>query len=44
MFEFLKIQYQLGNIDEVYLDRMVSKGRITEGEKNLMIDNKSLQK
>lgn len=33
MLEFLKIQYKLGNIDEVYLEKMVSKGRITETEK-----------
>lgn len=38
MFEFLKIQYQLGNIDVAYLDRMVAKGRITEEEKNLIIN------
>lgn len=44
MFEFLRVQYALDNIDEVYLDRMVSKGRITEEEKNLIISSKSLQK
>jgi hypothetical protein len=37
MFEFLRIQYKLGNIDEAYLDKMVTKGRITEEEKNLII-------
>lgn len=29
MVEFLKIQYQLGNIDESYLDLLVTKRRIT---------------
>mgnify|MGYP000304753111 CR=1 FL=1 len=38
MFEFLKIQYKLARIDEVYLDKMVTKGRITEEEKNLIIN------
>jgi hypothetical protein len=38
MFEFLRIQYKLGNIDEAYLDKMVTKGRITEEEKNLIIN------
>lgn len=38
MFEFLRIQYQLGSIDEAYLDKMVTKGRITEEEKNLIIN------
>lgn len=38
MFEFIKIQYKLGNIDVAYLDKMVSKGRITEEEKNLIIN------
>lgn len=38
MFEFLRIQYKLGNIDIVYLDNMVTKGRITEEEKNLIIN------
>ena len=37
MFEFLRIQYKLGNIDEMYLDKMVTKGRITEEEKNLIL-------
>jgi hypothetical protein len=37
MFEFLRIQYKLGNIDIAYLDKMVTKGRITEEEKNLII-------
>lgn len=43
MFKFLKIQYTLGNIDEAYLKKMVSKGRISEEEKNLIISSKSLQ-
>ncbi|MPM59813.1 hypothetical protein SDC9_106659 [bioreactor metagenome] len=38
MFEFLRIQYKLGSIDEAYLDKMVTKGRITEEEKNLIIN------
>ena len=38
MFKFLRIQYQLGNIDEAYLGRMVAKGRITEEERNLIIN------
>lgn len=38
MFEFLKIQYKLGRIDEVYLDTMVVKGRITEEQKQLIIN------
>jgi hypothetical protein len=38
MFEFLRIQYQLRNIDITYLDKMVTKGRITEEEKNLIIN------
>lgn len=38
MFEFLKIQYKLGNIDETYLDKMVIKGRITEEEKIRIIE------
>lgn len=37
MFEFLRIQYKLGNIDEMYLNKMVTKGRITEEEKNLIL-------
>lgn len=37
MFEFLKIQYLLGNINADYLDKMVIKGRITEEEKNLIV-------
>jgi len=37
MLEFLKIQYKLGNIDEAYLDKLISKGRITEEEKNLIL-------
>lgn len=38
MFEFLRIQYKFGTIDDAYLDRMVSKGRITEEEKILIIN------
>lgn len=38
MFEFLRIQSKLGNIDEAYLNKMVTKGRITEEEKNLIIN------
>lgn len=38
MVEFLKIQYKLGNIDEAYLDKMVEKNKITENEKNLIIN------
>jgi hypothetical protein len=38
MFEFLKIQYKLQRIEEAYLDKMVTKGRITEEEKNLIIN------
>ena len=40
MFEFLKIQYIMGTIDETYLDKMVSKGRITEEEKQLILSAK----
>lgn len=35
MFEFLRIQYKLGNINEAYLDKMITKGRITEEEKRV---------
>lgn len=38
MFEFFKIQYKLKVIDEAYLDKMVTKERITDEEKNLIIN------
>lgn len=40
MFEFFKIRYIMGTIDETYLDKMVTKGRITEEEKQLIISIK----
>lgn len=33
MVRFLKLQYQLGKIDEAYLNHLVEIGRITESEK-----------
>lgn len=33
MIRFLKLQYQMGKIDEAYLDNLVAIGRITESEK-----------
>ena len=33
MIRFLKLQYQMGKIDEAYLNHLVEIGRITEGEK-----------
>ena len=33
MLRFLKLQYQMRKIDEVYLNRLVEIGRITEEEK-----------
>ena len=33
MVRFLKLQYQMGKIDEEYLNRLVEIGRITEEEK-----------
>lgn len=40
MFEFLRIQYKLNPnvVNEEYLKRMVTKERITEEEKNLIIN------
>lgn len=42
MFEFLKIQYLLKNIDEEYLNKMVQKERITEEEKEKIISSKEV--
>lgn len=33
MLRFLKLQYQMGKIDEAYLNHLVEIGRITEEEK-----------
>ena len=33
MIRFLKLQYQMGKIDETYLNHLVEIGRITESEK-----------
>lgn len=33
MLRFLKLQYQMGKIDEAYLNHLVEIGRITESEK-----------
>ena len=33
MVRFLKLQYQMGKIDEAYLNHLVEIGRITESEK-----------
>lgn len=33
MLRFLKLQYQMGKIDETYLNHLVEIGRITESEK-----------
>ena len=33
MIRFLKIQYQMGKIDESYLSHLVEIGRITEEDK-----------
>lgn len=33
MMRFLKLQYQMGKIDEAYLNHLVEIGRITENEK-----------
>ena len=32
LFNFLKMQYDLGKIDESYLQGQVARGRITESE------------
>lgn len=37
MIRFLKIQYQMGKIDEAYLSHLVEIGRITENEKGEII-------
>jgi hypothetical protein len=37
MFEFLKIQFKLGKIGEPELEQAVSKGWITEEQKNTII-------
>lgn len=42
MFEFLKIQYILGSVDETYLNKMVEKGRITEEEKQQIMSLKGM--
>lgn len=33
MLRFLKLQYQMGKIDETYLNHLVEIGRIAESEK-----------
>lgn len=33
MVRFLKLQYQMGKIDEAYLNHLVETGRITGSEK-----------
>ena len=38
MVRFLKIQYQMGKIDETYLSHLVEIGRITEEEKAEIIE------
>ena len=38
MINFLKIQWKLGKIDEAYLDALVSKGRITQEQKLIIIN------
>lgn len=38
MIRFLKIQYQMGKIDEAYLNHLVEIGRITEAEKAEIIE------
>ena len=37
MFKFLKIQYKLGRIGEDELQQAVTKGWITEEQKNLIM-------
>ena len=37
MIRFLKLQYQMGKIDEVYLENLVAMGRITEEEKDSIL-------
>ncbi len=37
MFKFLKIQYKLGRISEDELQQAVTKGWITEEQKNLIM-------
>ncbi len=37
MFEFLRIQFKLGRIGEDELQQAVTKGWITEEQKNLII-------
>lgn len=37
MFEFLKVQYRLGRIDEAYLDKMVKRGKITLEQKEEIV-------
>ena len=39
MVEFLKIQYRLGAIDEAYLDKLVSKGKLIKEQKKLILDS-----
>jgi hypothetical protein len=37
MFEFLRIQFKLGKIGEPELEQAVTKGWITEEQKNLIM-------
>lgn len=38
MIRFLKLQYQMGKIEEAYLTHLVEIGRITESEKNEIME------
>ena len=38
MFEFLRIQFKLGKIGEPELEQAVTKGWITEEQKNTIIE------
>lgn len=40
MYKFLLVQWQLGKIDEAYLQTMVAKGRVTEEEYQIIINTK----
>ena len=42
MFEFLKTMWIMRRIDEVYLTKMVTKGRITEEDKQTILTVKQM--
>lgn len=42
MFEFLKTMWIMRRIDEVYLTKMVTKGRIDEEEKQIILAVKQM--